>query len=92
MPQDMGHNIKIENSDEEEIEIPLDLANLPPLKEGGVPHELKSRLFNCPDVAFIVRKTTIRMMVLELESLIERGRNPAGSLMERLSPFPHTSW
>lgn len=73
LPQDMGHNIKIEDSDVEDCFTPLDLSILPAVEPGRVPHELKDRLYNCPDVAYVVKKNTIAMMKLELESLIERG-------------------
>jgi hypothetical protein len=65
----MCHNIKVDDTDDEN-EVKNIISNKPQRHKGAVPNEFKDRLYQQPDYAAIIQKTSIAVFELELESLV----------------------
>ena len=58
----------LDNDDENEVKNII--SNKPQRHKGAVPNEFKDRLYQQPDYAAIIQKTSIAVFELELESLV----------------------
>jgi hypothetical protein len=77
-PWQMPHDSKLEDSDDEicpkVLYTPFDIERHgPQVKLGHVPHLLKDRLYQHPDYAFVVKRTSIEVFKFELKFLLETG-------------------
>lgn len=73
-PSEMIHNTKVDSTDDEEHECPIKkLEGTVIVKEHEVPLEYKSRLYQKPDFAFVVQKSSMSNFEKEIRTLVQRG-------------------